>query len=349
VAFLFPPFACGFELSVPLGKDLPVTSLKFRLGRDVADGRMQAKGVVVFDEPADDAACIVQTQGRTRADALFLEDAMPAFDLAVALWVVRRGLDVGHAAEPNELLEITGDELGAVVGDDPRRDAGEAFAGTLNDLLDIDLGHGFANLPVGGETAAAIEQAAQVVERTGDIDVRDIDVPVLVGPQGLHEALALGRGLGSVAVEPARLLEDAVDAGRATSDDVGVNHHEGEPAVALQGKEFLEVEDGFAFLGFEPVVAGDPGIMFVDLAVAVLPRVPLGSGQAQPQQKASDREAGLVGPTADEVNDLIAGIVGNPESGQSSPRSFFSWTCSSMSSERTSCLRRSLAWSSAIC
>ena len=41
-------------------------------------------------------------------------------------------------------------------------------------------------------------------------------------------------------------------------------------------------------------------------------------------------------------------VVGNPESVQSSPRAFFSWTCSSMSSERTSCLRCSLASRSAI-
>ena len=38
------------------------------------------------------------------------------------------------------------------------------------------------------EPAAAIEQAAQVEERAGDIDVRDVDVPVFVRPQRLNEA-----------------------------------------------------------------------------------------------------------------------------------------------------------------
>ena len=111
-------------------------------------------------------------------------------------------------------------------------------------------------------------------------------MPVLVGAQRLHEALALGGGLGSLSVEPAGLLEDAVDAGGAAGGNVGV----------------------------EPVVAGDPGVVLVDLAVAVLPRVPLGGGQAEPQEEAGNRDAGLVGPAVDEVNDLIAGIVGNPES-----------------------------------
>jgi hypothetical protein len=45
---------------------------------------------------------------------------VPALDLAVRLWVVRRGAHVGHAGEPNELLEVLGDELRAVVRDDAR-------------------------------------------------------------------------------------------------------------------------------------------------------------------------------------------------------------------------------------
>jgi hypothetical protein len=76
----------------------------------------------------------------------------------------------------------------------------------------------------------------------------------------------------------------------------------------------MEVEDGLLLLVFEPVVAGDPGIVFVGLAVAVLPRVPLGGGDAEPQQEASDGDAGLIVPALDKIDDLVAGVVGNPES-----------------------------------
>jgi hypothetical protein len=76
----------------------------------------------------------------------------------------------------------------------------------------------------------------------------------------------------------------------------------------------MEVEDGLLLLVFEPVVAGDPGIVFVGLAVAVLPRVPLGGGDTEPQQEASDGDAGLVVPALDKIDDLVAGVVGNPES-----------------------------------
>src|SRR5258708_11372583 len=97
---------------------------------------------------------------------------------------------MSHPADPDELLEVLGDELRAVVRDDPGPRVGESFPGPLDDRLNLGLGHARADLPVDDEPAAAIEQAAEVEERAGDVDVRDIDVPVLVGPQGLHEALA---------------------------------------------------------------------------------------------------------------------------------------------------------------
>jgi hypothetical protein len=81
----------------------------------------------------------------------------------------------------------------------------------------------------------------------------------------------------------------------------------------------VEVEDGLFLVVFEPVVTRNPGVVFVGLAVAVLPGVPLGGGQAQPQQETQDGDAGLAGPAVDEIDDLVAGIMGNPEAVQSSP------------------------------
>ena len=139
-------------------------------------------------------------------------------------------------------------------------------------------------------------------------------MPVLVRLQGLLEALALGGGLGVVFLQQSRSLEDAVDAGGATGDDVGVEHHEGQAAVALHGVASVEVEDGLLLLWLQPVVAWNPGVVLVDLAVAVLPGVPLGGGNAEPQQEASDGDAGRVAPAVDKIDDLVACVVGNPES-----------------------------------
>jgi len=85
LSFFFSPFAGDFEFAVAGVKDLLVTAFELVLGGDVSDGGVQAHRVVVFDELADDAACIVEAERGARADAFFLEDAMPAFDLAVPL------------------------------------------------------------------------------------------------------------------------------------------------------------------------------------------------------------------------------------------------------------------------
>ena len=143
-------------------------------------------------------------------------------------------------------------------------------------------------------------------------------------------------------------LEDAIDAGRAAGDDVGIEHHEGQVAIAIERMLACEEADVLFLLVGEPVVAWDPGVVLVDLAEAVLPVVEFAGADADPGEEAADGDVRLVGPGADEVNDLVAGVVGNPAAGQGSPSSFFSWTCSSMSSPRTSFLRWSLAWSCSI-
>ena len=54
---------------------------------------------------------------------------------------------------------------------------------------------GLADLPVDDEPAVAVEHAAEEEEGPADVEVGDIDVPVLMGPQGLLEALSLLGGL----------------------------------------------------------------------------------------------------------------------------------------------------------
>jgi hypothetical protein len=62
------------------------------------------------------------------------------------------------------------------------------------------------------------------------------------------------------------------------------------------------------------VVAWDPGVVLVGLAVTILPGVPLGGGDADPDQEAGYGDAGFVGPAVDKIDDGIAGVVGNPAS-----------------------------------
>ena len=121
---LFAAFAGLGELAVALGMDGLVVAEQAVVGCDVADGTVQADVVVMLHVVGDDAAGILERQRHLDADAIALEGFVPAFDLAVVLRIVRSGADMGHAGDANEFLEVLGDELGAVVGDDAWRDAG---------------------------------------------------------------------------------------------------------------------------------------------------------------------------------------------------------------------------------
>ena len=131
----------------------------------------------------DDAASVVEGERHQDADALALECFVPAFDLAVGLGIVGRGSDVGHAGDADELLEVFGDELRAVVADDARPGVGVGFAGALNDDFDVGFLHFLADIVVNDEAAAPVEDRAKEVESAGDVEVADVDVPVLVRQQ----------------------------------------------------------------------------------------------------------------------------------------------------------------------
>ena len=116
-----------------------------------------------------------------------------------------------------------------------------------------------------------------------------------------------------------------------------VEHHEGESAVAFERELVVEVDDGAAFPGLEPVVAGDEAVVFVGFAVAFAPVVILGAADAQPvDEPQGPKAAALAAPCVDEVDHLVSDVVRGPGIAQGSPRLFFKRTCSSMSSARAS-------------
>jgi hypothetical protein len=243
---------------------------------------------------------------------------------------------MGHAADSDELFEVAGDELRSIVGDDAGIDAGELLACALDEDLDLLLGHRFVDLPMDDGATVAIEKRGQVVESAADIEVGDVHVPMLMGFEGMLESSSLFRGRAVERFDSTGGLEHAIDAGRADRHDIGVEHHERQPAIAFQRIDQLEVEDGFLFPIVEPVVAGYPCVVLVDQAVTVFPVVELAGRNAQPADESAGRQIGLAGPAVDEVDDLVSVIVGGPLSVQIWPRLFFSATCSPISSAMTS-------------
>src|SRR5208282_6338518 len=88
-------------------------------------------GVVIVNELGDQPPSVLQSQGRRDANALSFQGLEPTLDLAVALGIVWRCLDVRHRAYTDEILEVPGHELRSVVGDDPGMLAGILLARPL--------------------------------------------------------------------------------------------------------------------------------------------------------------------------------------------------------------------------
>ena len=71
------------------------------------------------------------------------------------------------------------------------------------------------------------------------------------------------------------------------------------------------------------MIAWDPGVVFVDFAKACDPVLVLAAGDADPGDETRDGDVGFVAPGADEIDELIARVVGDPTLGQGSPSFFF--------------------------
>lgn len=110
----------------------------------------------------------------------------------------------------------------------------------------------------------------------------------------------------------------------------------------------MEVKNRLFLPVLQPPTAGDQRVVLVGQAVAGAPVVELAGGDPEPADELLDGDLGGPGPAGDVIDDGVADVVGNPGGGQSSPRSFFSWICSSINSATTSFLRWSLSRSAAM-
>ena len=217
-----PPLPGQRQLLSPLALNGLGSTLKYRRRRDVTDRAVQADMIVVMDELADHTLPILEGERCLWADAVLLECAVPPFNLTIALRVVRRRAHVCHAAQTDILLEVARDELRTVVGDHPRSSVRVALPGPLQDQFDLrfgyPLGDAVAKIPLHDTAAVPIEHATQVVERAADVDVADIDMPMLVRQQGLKEALAFARRLAAPAPQCTGLKEDTIDGAGADAN-----------------------------------------------------------------------------------------------------------------------------------
>jgi hypothetical protein len=132
-----------------------------------------------------------------------------------------------------------------------------------------------------------------------------------------------------VSLHQSSIAEHAVDAGGADGDDIGVKHHEGEPAVAFQLMTGVEYDDGFLLPVLEPPVARHQRVVFIGQAIPDAPVVKLARGDSQRGDEPPGWDLSMLGPIGDVIDNGVAYVVGNPGAGQRSPSSFNESRCRS--------------------
>lgn len=115
-------------------------------------------------------------------------------------------------------------------------------------------------------------------------------------------------------IEPAGLLQDAVHRGWGDGHDIVVEHHEGQPPIAVQRVSVVIGDDGFFLPLFQPPITRNFAIVLVGLTVAVLPLMELTRTEVHPAKQPFGCQLGTVGPVFDVSDDFVPDIVGNPNS-----------------------------------
>jgi len=143
------------------------------------------------------------------------------------------------------------------------------------------------------QPAVAVEDAAQVVKRPADVQVREVDVPVVMRTAGLVETLPLPLVARRGPPQPVGRLQHPIHRGRAGRYHVVVEHHKRQPPVALQRVPTLVFEDALPLLVRQPVIAGNRGVVLVDPPVTLPPVVELRQTDPQPEHQHADGDLGL--------------------------------------------------------
>src|SRR5271170_5889204 len=112
-----PPGAGRRQLLFPCGPDGLGTTSQLVCRRDVADRAVQPHRVVIDHELGNQPLSVLQAQRGLHSDAPSFQGLEPPLDLAVALGVIGRCPDVSHSTDADEILEVPGYELRAVVRD----------------------------------------------------------------------------------------------------------------------------------------------------------------------------------------------------------------------------------------
>lgn len=161
-------------------------------------------------------------------------------------------------------------------------------------------------------SAVTIEDAAQVIKRSANIQIRYINMPMLMRFLRPDKPIALAGEDGIPSFQQPGQAENPVDTAGTDSDHIGIQHHEGQASVALGWMKPIIINDHLFLPVLQPIITGDPMVVFVDFPVTTPPVIKLTGADLQPADKNTCGNISLSAPETDKINYLVARVVGNP-------------------------------------
>src|SRR5580704_8447962 len=158
----------------------------------------------------------------------------------------------------------------------------------------------------------SVQHVTQVIKRARQVNVGNIDVPVLVRLQRLLKPRPFARGLALPSRQQSGLVQHPPYTRRTYRHHLRIQHHERQPPVAFHRILEVKTDDGFLFPRLQPEIAGDPTVVLVHSSVALPPVVELADPNPQPLRESSDADLGILRPTSDKIYHLIPHIMWHP-------------------------------------
>lgn len=161
--------------------------------------------------------------------------------------------------------------------------------------------------------AISIKNTAQIIKCPPDIEIGNINMPMLVPPKWPLKTTALC-GCSTVPfAQKSFSTQHPINAAGANRNHIGIKHHEGKTTISLIGMQQIKINDGLFLPVFKPEVSGNPGIMFIDSPITLLPVVKFTWGYSNPPEKLKNTDLRFEIPSSDKIYDCIPGIMGNPQ------------------------------------
>ena len=237
---------------------------------------------------------------------------MVSLKLAIALWVIGARSHMSYACQPNVVFEISRYKLRPVIADDFWMHAGIFLQSPLYNKFDISFFHLLFQLIMNDCPAESVEDTAQIIKGSATVDVRYVDVPIIMSMKRLHKSSAFLRRAHIAVVKHASLRKYSIRCRRTNRYNVCIHHHIATAAITIKRMLLKPLYNQINFLRCNPVITWNLCIMFIRFSIAFTPIIKTTVANPRLPEDPVIRQAGLLMYLLYVVNNSITQIQLNP-------------------------------------